>query len=145
MDPAREQEVIRLQLRQLDPGQYGVSRRRSDLELDRALRLVLHHDGTGRHLVSMADVADLEGDEIAAPKFAVDAKVEHGELSYTSLHLQADAKCPDVLELKRRLLPNDLALVPRFAVNGAGIGFHTGLQSGLGAKTMSLRPLERLG
>jgi hypothetical protein len=81
-------------------------------------------------LVSTADVADLERDQIAAAKLAVDPQVEQGQFPDIALHLEADPKRPDVLELERRLLPNDLALAPRLAVNGAGIGFHDGLQSG---------------
>ena len=64
-----------------------------------------------------------------APKLAVDSQVEQGEFSNSLLHLQPDAQSPDVLELERRLLPNDLALVPWLVMNGAGVGSHDGLPS----------------
>jgi hypothetical protein len=75
-------------------------------ELHRVLRLVPHHDCAGRHLVAMTNGADLEGHKVAAAELAVDAKVEQGKLANTALHLRADAQCPDVLDLERRLLPN---------------------------------------
>jgi hypothetical protein len=64
----------------------------------------------------MTNVPDLEGHQIAATKLAVDAQVEQREFADAAFHLQPDAQGPDVLELERRLLPNDLSLVPRFAV-----------------------------
>ena len=48
---------------------------------------------------------------------------------YSALYLQADAKCPYVLELERCLLADDLALVPWLAVNSVGVGSHDGLPS----------------
>jgi len=113
----------------LDPRLQGVSGGGRDLELHRALSLVLHHDRTGCHLVAVAEVPDFEADENAAAQLAVDARVEQGELAYTALHLQADAQCPDVLDLERCLLPNELALVPRRAMDGVGVGSHDGLPS----------------
>jgi hypothetical protein len=90
---------------------------------------VLHDDGARRHLVSMAHVPHPEGDAVAAAQLAVDAHVEEGELSHPGLHLETDAQRPDVLELEGRLLPDDLALVPRLAMNGVACGSHDGLPS----------------
>lgn len=86
-----------------------------DLEMHRTLGLVLHDDGACRHGFAVADVPDLESDEVAAAKLAVDAQVEQGELAHPALHLETDAQRPDVLELERRLLPDELPLVPRLA------------------------------
>jgi hypothetical protein len=47
----------------------------------------------------MAHVPDLESDEIASAQLAVDAQVEQREFAYATLHLEADAERPDVLEL----------------------------------------------
>ncbi len=58
----------------------------------------------------MADVPDLEADELTSAQLAVDPEVEEGELAYAVFHLQADSKRPDVLDLERRLLADDLAL-----------------------------------
>ena len=77
----------------------------------------------------MTDVADLQGDEIASPKLAVDAQVKEREISHPPFHLQADTQRPDVLHFERCLLPDDLALVPRLAVSGAAFGCHDGLPS----------------
>jgi hypothetical protein len=68
------------------PGQLA------DLELHGALGLVLHHSGARRNLVSMTDVSDLEGDEIAPAKLAVDTQVEEREISHPPFHHQADAQ-----------------------------------------------------
>src|SRR4030095_3030958 len=128
MDPAGEQEVLRLQLGLLDPLLHGIPSCRSDLELHRALRLVLHHHGAGCHLIAVADVPDLEANEVAATELAVDAEIEECQLTQSILHLQPDAQRPDVLELEWRLLPDDLALVPRLGVDGVGDGSHDGLR-----------------
>ena len=105
---------------------------------------MLRHDRTGCHLVAVAEVPDSEADEIAAAQLAVDAKVEQGELAYTALHLQADAQCPDVLELERCLLPNDLALVPRLAMDGIGVGSHDGLHQVEGSTRLNLPKINAL-
>jgi hypothetical protein len=97
--------------------------------LHRALRLVLHYHGAGCHLVAVADVPDLEADKVTTAQFAVDSQVEEGKLAHPAFHLEADSKCPDVLESEWRLLTNDLALVPWLAMNGVGIGSHDGLPS----------------
>jgi hypothetical protein len=90
---------------------------------------VLHDNGTRRHLVSMAHIPDFEGDEVASSQLAVDAEVEERQFSHPALHLEADAQRPDVLELEGRLLPDDLALVPRLAMSGTACGSHDGLPS----------------
>ena len=45
------------------------------------------------------------------------------------LHVQTNSERPNVLELERRLLTDDLALVPWLAMNGIGYGSHDGLPS----------------
>jgi len=49
-----------------------------DLELDGPLRLVLQDDGARGNLFTVADVADLQGNEVAPAQFAVDPEVEEG-------------------------------------------------------------------
>lgn len=71
----------------------------------------------------------LMGDEIAPAQLAVDAQVKKGGLSYPSLHLESNAQRPDVLELERRFLPDDLALAPRLAMSGIACSSHDGLPS----------------
>jgi hypothetical protein len=45
----------------------------------------------------VADVADLEGREIAAAKLAVDAHVEERQLAYATFHLKAGLEVPRCL------------------------------------------------
>ena len=129
MEPAGKQEVLRLQPRLPDPHLHSIPGRRRDLELHWALGLVLHDDGACRNLVAMADIPDFESDEVASAKLAVDAQVEERKFAHSILHLQTNSKCPDVLELERRLLPDDLALVPRLARSCVACDTHDGLPS----------------
>jgi hypothetical protein len=129
MEPAGEDEVIRLQASLLDPRLQGIPGGRRDLELDRALGLVLQDDGARGNLVPMTNISDLQSDEIAPTQLAVDAQVEERELAHPVLHLETDTERPDVLELERGLLPDDLALVPRLAKSVDACVAHDGLSS----------------
>jgi hypothetical protein len=77
----------------------------------------------------MTNISDLQGDEIAPAQLTVDTQVEKCELAHPVLHLEADAERPDVLQLERGLLPDDLALVPRLAKRVDACGAHDGLPS----------------
>lgn len=77
----------------------------------------------------MTDVSDLEGDEIASAKLAVDIQVEEREISHPPFHLQPDTQRPDVMHFEGCLLPDDLALVPQLVVSGIAFGCHDGLPS----------------
>ena len=129
MQPAGEQEVLGLQLGLLDPRLQGVPGGPGALELDRALGLVLHNDGTRRQLFAMTHIADLEGDEVAAGKLAVDAQVEECQLTHQVLHLKPNPQRPDVLGLERGLLADDLALVPWLVIICVGNRTQDGLPS----------------
>ena len=129
VDATREHKVLGLQPCLLDPLLHCVAGRLRDLELHRALRLVLHHHSARCDLIAVAYVLDLETDEVTAAQLAVDSKVEERELANPALHLKADSKCPDVLELERSLLADNLALVPWLAMNSVGNGSHDGLPS----------------
>jgi hypothetical protein len=59
VEPAGEDEVIRLQRSLFDPCLQSVSGSGRDLELKCALGLVLHDDRSGGQLLTMTDVADL--------------------------------------------------------------------------------------
>jgi hypothetical protein len=56
-------------------------------------------------------------------------KFDERQFAHPALHLDANAQRPDVLELEGRLLPDDLAHVPRLAMSGAACGSHDGLPS----------------
>src|SRR4051812_24074950 len=120
MNTTREHKVVGFQPCLLDPPLQSVAGRRRDLELNWALGFVLHHHGTSRHLVAMTEVPNFEADEVTAAQLAIDTQVEQSKLAHPTFHLKADAKCPDVLELERCFLADDLALVPWLAVNSAG-------------------------
>jgi hypothetical protein len=77
----------------------------------------------------MTNVPDLERDEVTAAQLAVDPQVEESELPHPTFHLEPNAQCPGVLELERRLLSDDLALVSRLAMSGIASGSHDGLPS----------------
>jgi hypothetical protein len=124
VNAAREHEVIGLQSSDLDPLLHGITGRWRDLELDGTLGLVLHHDRSSGDLFAVADVPDLEGNEVTTAELAVDSKVEECEFADPIFHLKADSKCPDVLGLEWRLLANDLALVPWLAMSGVRYGSH---------------------
>lgn len=55
---------------------------------------------------------------------AVDTQVEERQISHAPFHPEAGTQCPDVFHLERRLLPDDLVLVPRLAVSGVALGCH---------------------
>jgi hypothetical protein len=129
VNATRKHEVVGLQSRVLDPLLYGVAGRRRDLKLNGTLGLVLHHYRSRGHLVAVANVPDLEADEVTASKLAVDSKVEKSKFTDSVVHLETDSECPDVLELEWRLLADDLALVPWLATDGVGYGSHDGLPS----------------
>lgn len=64
MEPAWEEEVIRPQSSLLDPRRQNLSGGRRDLELHWTLRLVLQHDGACGNLLTVAHVADLQGNDV---------------------------------------------------------------------------------
>jgi hypothetical protein len=61
-------------------------------------------------------IAHPQRNPVAAPQVAVDARVEQRQLARTVLLLQACAHRPHVLGFERSLLPDELALIPGFAV-----------------------------
>jgi hypothetical protein len=107
---------------------------------------VLHNDGACRQLIAMTHVPELHGDQVTAPKLAVDAQVEQGQLTHSVLYLEPYSKRPDVLDLERGLLTNDLALFPRLATQGTGTGngFQNDLQASYRASTVNPSRLNAL-
>src|SRR6516225_595624 len=119
-NPARKQVVVPRELGLIDPCRDGVTGRRCDFELNRPMGLLLHDRCPVRDLAPVADFIDFELQKIASPQLAVDAQIEEGQFASTMFELQADAKRPDLLAFERRLLSDDLSLVPRGAVFGRG-------------------------
>jgi ferredoxin len=81
-------------------------------------RLLLSYRCTGHCITVWGDILDLDRDDIAAAKLAIDSQVKEGEVTYSPLHEQSDSNCPNVLRLQGRSRPDQLAFVPRHAVVG---------------------------
>jgi hypothetical protein len=64
----------------------------------------LHDDGACSDAVAMADIANLQLDEIASPQRAIDAKVEQRQFPSSTVYLQPDTYCPNLPELEWCLL-----------------------------------------
>jgi len=121
MQAAREQIVVGAQRRRPDPCLKGLPGRSRDLELYRALRLLLEHNCSRSDPIAVTNVPNAQLHEVTAAKFAIYAEVEQRKISSAALYLEPDADGPDVLNLERRLLPDKLSLVPRLApVRGNG-------------------------
>src|SRR5262249_32943574 len=86
-------------------------------EFDRATSLFLPHCCTVDRITVRSDILDLERHNIAAPKLAIDGKIEHGQVSYSPLDLQSGPHSSNVLRSQRRSSPDRLALVPRRAAD----------------------------
>jgi hypothetical protein len=78
-------------------------------------------------MTAQSDVIDPKSNEIATTQLAVDGEVEQRQIALAVLELQPDANGPDLLRLKRALLADETAFVPRNAQRGAlrlGFGGH---------------------
>ena len=76
VNATRKQKVVGPQPRLLYPLLHCVASRLRDLGLHRSLGFVLHHDRTRCNLITVADVAHLETDEVATAKLAVNSRVK---------------------------------------------------------------------
>ncbi len=63
----------------------------------------------------MADVANLEGNEVASAQLAIDTEVAECELAAPLLY--ADPQRLDIFQFAWRLLSNDVSLAPSFVMN----------------------------
>jgi len=118
VQPAREQKALRAQVCRTDPVPECIPGLLGNLELYRALGLLLHHHRPRGDLVSMGDVSYSQLDQIAPPQLAVDRQVEQRKVAQGLRELQSYADGPDLLQLQRRFLANKLPLVPGVALDG---------------------------
>ena len=65
-------------------------------------------------LAANAYIVDLQADEVAASKFAVNRQIEHYEIAPARIDLKESADISDFLWFKRALLSNESSLVPRW-------------------------------
>jgi len=52
--------------------------------LDRALCLLLHHDGPGSHAGTVADITDTQLNQVTGAQFTIDGEIEKCQLSTTA-------------------------------------------------------------
>src|SRR5690606_34253451 len=95
-----------------DPEIKRLARRFGDLEANRLARLALGDGGALLDSPRREDVADLQADQVAAPKLAVDSHIEQRQVASVVCHLQADSDRPYVFRQQRALLADDAPLVP---------------------------------
>jgi len=110
VDPAWKQIGVGLKLSLLDPSGNGISRRRGDFKLDRALRLLLKHDGARGNVIRRTDIAHPQLDQVTRPQLAVDRQIEQCKIPNFLCQLKVDTNRPDVAKSKRGLLPVSLPL-----------------------------------
>jgi len=100
-------------MRRGDPGRDRVACLLGDLKLDRALGLLLHDHRPRRDPSALDDIVDTESNQIAAAQLAVDGEVEQRKLPGSMIQLQANPNGPDLFQLQRWLLAEQLTFVPR--------------------------------
>ena len=110
MYAARKQEILRLQSGLGNPRQHRLPSWFGDFKLDRAPCLLLKHERTHCHYLAVADIAHSQLHQITSSKLAVDRQIEQSQIPAPPSDLQAYADCPNLLELERRLLADQLAL-----------------------------------
>src|SRR4029077_5474830 len=82
-------------------------------------RVACAGEGGEPHCITVwGNVLDLDRDDIAAAKLAIDSQVKQGEVTYSPLHEQSGSNRPNVLWSQGRSRPDQLAFVPRHAVGG---------------------------
>ena len=100
-------------MRRGDPGGDRVARLLGDLKLDRTLGLLLHDNRAGGDPTALDHIVNMEPDQVAPAQLAVDGEVEQREFPGSMIQLQPNPDGPDLLQLQRRLLAEQLAFVPR--------------------------------
>jgi hypothetical protein len=111
-----------------DPRSDRVPRLLGDFELHWSLGLLLHDNCPGRDPAALDDIVDAETNQVASTQLAVDCEIEQGEFTGLMSQLQTNPDRPDLFQLQRGLLAEQLALVPRYcATFGLGNGIHESL------------------
>ena len=95
-----------------------------------------HNDCPRGNSITTAHITCSQTYQITRAQFTVDAEVEHRQLSQPSLHLEANSNRPDLLELERHLLADQLTFVPRCVALSNMDGFHRDLLSVEGDPTL---------
>src|SRR5215475_7861358 len=77
-----------------------------ELELDRLSRLLLPHHCAIDCIAIRSNILDLQGDDVATTKLAINGKVEHRQVAGSSLDQQSGSDRPNVLWSQWRFGPN---------------------------------------
>src|SRR5213078_3199144 len=97
-----------------DPCGYRIPRLLGDLELHWSLCFLLHDNRTAGNVTALDHIVDAQRDQITPAQFAVDGKVEQCEVVPGSIiKLQPNPDSPDLFQLQRRFLTEQVAFVPR--------------------------------
>lgn len=97
VEPAREEMTASGHLGPGAPGADRLARQISDLELDRVAGLALRDRHAFTDHAPDQEVRNLEADQIASMKLAVDREIEQHKVAEISGELEAHADRPDVL------------------------------------------------
>src|SRR3954453_9843231 len=114
MPSTRKQEILGAQLTTTNPGSNGLACRLGNLELHRSLSFLLHNNGACRDPLAVRNITNANFHEIASAQLAIDREIEQRKITGTVSNLQAHSNGPDVFELQRRFLPDELSFVPWF-------------------------------
>src|SRR5260370_23304236 len=97
-----------------DPGSDRVPRLLSDLKLHRSVGLLLHDNRTGGDMIALEHIANVKPNQVAPEQLAVDGEIEQREFPGSMIQLQSNPDGPDLLQLQRWLLADQLPFVPRY-------------------------------
>ena len=107
-----------------DPGGDRVLRLLRDLKLHRSLGLLLHNNRPGGDVTALDHIMNAKADQIAPAQLAVDGGVEQREFPAPMIQLQSNPNGPDLLQLQRWFLTEQLGFVPRYDTSfGLGVAF----------------------
>ena len=107
--PAADEIIVGTRLVPFEEGADRPAGVFGDFELDRATRLLLDDSAASPHFAARGDIANLQPDEVAAPKLAVDSKIEQGEIANVSVEFEPGTDRPDFLHFQGWLLAGQLA------------------------------------
>jgi len=68
-------------------------------------------------MTTLNDIVDAKPYQVAPTKLAVDSEVEQRQFTVAMIQLQPNSDGPDLLQLQRGLLAEQLALVPRYCTS----------------------------
>ena len=98
----------------------GLPRLLCQLKPDGPTGLLLPYRRAIDRIPARRNVLDPKCDDIAAPQLAVDREIEHRQVARPPVHLQSGTDRPNMFWPQRRLLADELSLVPGLASRRRG-------------------------